>query len=63
MKYFYNVKTDSFFGIDNFEYDPKDNEYEITEDALNEYKLKVKQGYIASYAVENGNLKFVFMEA
>lgn len=53
MKYFYNSKTKSIITYTNFEPTTLNDLYELSEAQYTEYQTNIKNGYKASFNVEN----------
>ena len=61
MKHYYDIINNSVFSIDNFEYTPRDNQdYEITEEELNNYFDKLRNFYDVAVEVIEGKVKFTY---
>ena len=61
MKYYYDIVNNSVFSIDNFEYIPRDNQdYEITEEELNNYFDKLSNFYDVVVKVVDDKINFTY---
>ena len=61
MKHYYDIINNSVFSIDNFEYTPRDNQdYEITEEELNNYFDKLRNFYDVAVEVIEGKVNFTY---
>ena len=61
MKYYYDIINNSVFSIDNFEYTPRENQdYEITEEELNNYFDKLNNFYDVAVEVVEGKVNFTY---
>ena len=61
MKYYYDIVNNSVFSIDNFEYIPRDNQdYEITEEELNNYFDKLNNFYDVVVKVVDDKINFTY---
>ena len=60
MKHYYNKDTNSFFTITNFEYTPKESDIEISQEDMDNYNLKLKQGYKPLITVQNNQVIFSY---
>ena len=61
MKYYYDIINNSVFSIDNYEYIPRDNQdYEITEEELNNYFDKLNNFYDVVVKVVGDKINFTY---
>ena len=61
MKYYYDIVNNSVFSIDNYEYIPRDNQdYEITEEELNNYFDKLNNFYDVVVKVVGDKINFTY---